>query len=280
MGGETSKISKRTGFSPETVRNLRKVYNSLIKKTDLSTADLYLNYDLDHEICDMLFKALDRDGDGVVKFSEFLMAWYLLGPATLEEKIDFCFELYDLKGNGYLSAREYKEASMNAVYTMDSLRNSFDRLLDTELNEEGEAQHQGRGPPTESSTSSSSSSFPPSSPSSRTLESEPRRRATNEAKKKILDGFMETAFKISESLKKEASILEIQQHITDDFLSQAKLDEKGNITAEDFKDYAKQHPEVLMTLVHLRKCLLEILQDKRRRKQRSAAWSYETFSLT
>eukprot|EP01102_Stenamoeba_stenopodia_P005650 TRINITY_DN16395_c0_g1_i1.p1 TRINITY_DN16395_c0_g1~~TRINITY_DN16395_c0_g1_i1.p1 ORF type:complete len:274 (-),score=49.21 TRINITY_DN16395_c0_g1_i1:71-892(-) len=268
MGSETSTLSKRTGFSPATIKNLRKAYNSLIKKTDLSTEDLYLNFDLDQDTCDLLFKALDRDGDGNVRFADFVIVLYLLGPAPLDEKSDFCFELYDRSKRGCLIPREYREASMHAVYTMDELRSTFNRLLDEEQKDE---EHKEVRENVDSQEHDGIRRVK--------LIDDSATKATNSVKKLILNGFMDTAFSVGEALKKEPTLEEIQSTITETFLEQARLDDNGRITANEFKRYAREHPEVLMTLVHLRKCLVDLLNNKRQRKPRRPPWSITTFSL-
>ncbi|KAI8828567.1 hypothetical protein BJ741DRAFT_626054 [Chytriomyces cf. hyalinus JEL632] len=61
-------------------------------------------------INDRIFKFYDRDGDGVISFPEFVSSLGILTKGSLEERIQYAFNGYDLNGDG-----AYYQLSMQLV---------------------------------------------------------------------------------------------------------------------------------------------------------------------
>ncbi|KAJ3232515.1 hypothetical protein HDU81_002885 [Chytriomyces hyalinus] len=73
-------------------------------------------------INDRIFKFYDRDGDGVISFPEFVSSLGIMTKGSLEERIQYAFNGYDLNGDGVLSRvelqrmfRAYYQLSMQLV---------------------------------------------------------------------------------------------------------------------------------------------------------------------
>ncbi|KAJ3406688.1 hypothetical protein HDU80_010706 [Chytriomyces hyalinus] len=73
-------------------------------------------------INDRIYKFYDRDGDGVISFPEFVSSLGILTKGSLEERIQYAFNGYDLNGDGVLSRVElqrmfkaYYQLSMQLV---------------------------------------------------------------------------------------------------------------------------------------------------------------------
>eukprot|EP01100_Stratorugosa_tubuloviscum_P000661 TRINITY_DN1145_c0_g1_i1.p1 TRINITY_DN1145_c0_g1~~TRINITY_DN1145_c0_g1_i1.p1 ORF type:complete len:315 (+),score=136.16 TRINITY_DN1145_c0_g1_i1:115-1059(+) len=299
MGNETSKLTKKTGWKSETINKLRECHSQLLKQTDLSTEDLLVNFEVDQDLSEILFRALDQNGNGQVEFTEFVTAMYLMGPAKLDEKIDFFFQLFDVKGNGSICPKQFSDITLHSAYTMDSLKQSLNNLLiidddltattidNTTTNTTTSTTTTAHTATTATTTTTTATTAttataatttitttndnttPTSARSKSTIKSGSATAVaalsdseSNRSKKEILGSFMNIAATMSTTLHREPSIFDVQQRIINDFLANARVDEKGNITAEQFKEYAKQHPELLMSLMHMRKSMLDLIRKQ------------------
>ena len=63
---------------------------------------------LDAELSSILFNIFDKDGDGEVSLKEFLGTISLMVHGSLEERLGFSFELYDLNGNQVIQTEEVR----------------------------------------------------------------------------------------------------------------------------------------------------------------------------
>ncbi|KAJ3205282.1 hypothetical protein HK099_000870 [Clydaea vesicula] len=66
---------------------------------------------------DLVFNAFDKNNDDLLDFEEFLTALSVSSRGSLEEKIKFCFEFYDLNKDGFIE-REEMAAVVKAVYLL------------------------------------------------------------------------------------------------------------------------------------------------------------------
>ncbi|CAL8296533.1 unnamed protein product [Lota lota] len=81
----------------------------------------------DDMLMDGVFRAFDKDNDSFVSVKEWTEGLSVFLRGTLDEKIKYCFDVYDLNGDGYISREE--------MFHM--LKNSLIRQLTEEDPDEG-----------------------------------------------------------------------------------------------------------------------------------------------
>ncbi|NXS80966.1 EFCB1 protein, partial [Erpornis zantholeuca] len=69
----------------------------------------------DDVVLDRVFSILDKDNDGSIAVAEWVEGLGLLLRGTLDEKIKFCFQVYDLNGDGYISRDEMFQMLKNSL---------------------------------------------------------------------------------------------------------------------------------------------------------------------
>ncbi len=77
--------------------------------------DFYLIMNLFHLIR-YVFDAIDRDGNGKIDFSEYMIAMSLQISGNLKEKLNWMFNLYDLDKSGSLEKSEMLKI-IKSMYT-------------------------------------------------------------------------------------------------------------------------------------------------------------------
>ncbi|XP_056336226.1 calaxin isoform X1 [Danio aesculapii] len=60
----------------------------------------------DDMMTDRVCRVIDKDNDGYLSIKEWVEALSVFLRGTLDEKIKYCFEVYDLNGDGYISREE------------------------------------------------------------------------------------------------------------------------------------------------------------------------------
>ncbi|RWS10224.1 neurocalcin-like protein [Dinothrombium tinctorium] len=83
------------------------------------------------EFCDLLFRVLDRDGNGTVEFMEFLLALGVMTSSDPNERLKWAFRLFDINQNGFIEQSEMVSV-VSALYEM------LGRHLSIDGEEEGE----------------------------------------------------------------------------------------------------------------------------------------------
>uniref|UniRef100_A0A803U1H7 EF-hand domain-containing protein n=1 Tax=Anolis carolinensis TaxID=28377 RepID=A0A803U1H7_ANOCA len=60
----------------------------------------------DDMMMDRVFRAFDKDNDSCISVTEWVEGLSIFLRGTLEEKIKYCFEVYDMNSDGYISRDE------------------------------------------------------------------------------------------------------------------------------------------------------------------------------
>ncbi|KAM6216055.1 calaxin isoform 1-T1 [Rhynchocyon petersi] len=74
----------------------------------------------DDMIMDRVFRGFDKDNDGCVSISEWINGLSLFLRGSLEEKMKYCFEVFDLNGDGYISKEEMFHMLKNSLLKQPS----------------------------------------------------------------------------------------------------------------------------------------------------------------
>ncbi|KAH1177917.1 EF-hand calcium-binding domain-containing protein 1 isoform X2 [Mauremys mutica] len=74
----------------------------------------------DDMIMDRVFRAFDTDNDSCVSVTEWVEGLSIFLRGTLEEKMKYCFEVYDLNGDGYISREEMFHMLKNSLLKQPS----------------------------------------------------------------------------------------------------------------------------------------------------------------
>ncbi|KAM6314862.1 calaxin [Aegotheles albertisi] len=74
----------------------------------------------DDMLMDRVFRTFDRDNDSCVSVVEWVEGLSILLRGTLEERIKYCFEVYDLNGDGYISREEMFQMLKNSLLKQPS----------------------------------------------------------------------------------------------------------------------------------------------------------------
>lgn len=108
-------LSAETHFSVEELNALYKrfkgVSNSQVQDNliDLMEFKHVLSMD-NNPFVDRIFAAFDTDDSAEIDFDEFIRGLSALSPkASIEEKAEFCFRVYDLDRNGVIDKKELTE---------------------------------------------------------------------------------------------------------------------------------------------------------------------------
>ncbi|CAF2527528.1 unnamed protein product [Rotaria sp. Silwood2] len=88
-----------------TLDDFKKIYAQFFPAGDSSTFAEYV------------FRCFDRDHDQKISFGEFLIALSITAKGSLEEKLDWTFDLYDVDGDGFISRNEMFNI-VDAIYKM------------------------------------------------------------------------------------------------------------------------------------------------------------------
>lgn len=122
----------KSHFTRHEIEGLLYIYSQLPQtdtKLDRATMKdvLQSNFQLTEDILmERVFKAFDENADGSVDMKEWIMGMSVYLRGDTREKIKFCFDSYDLNGDGVISREEM----------FQFLKNSFTKLSSDEDPEE------------------------------------------------------------------------------------------------------------------------------------------------
>ncbi|KAJ1101023.1 hypothetical protein NDU88_006097 [Pleurodeles waltl] len=69
----------------------------------------------DDMIMDRVFRAFDKDNDSYINVTEWVQGLSVFLRGTLDERIKYCFDVYDLNGDGYISREEMFHMLKNSL---------------------------------------------------------------------------------------------------------------------------------------------------------------------
>ncbi|GAB0184665.1 EF-hand calcium-binding domain-containing protein 1 [Grus japonensis] len=119
-------------FNKNEVECLIKVFDALVAKSSNRFAAVGFDRNsfrdtlhsafgmTDDMIMDRVFRTFDRDNDSCISVVEWVEGLSVFLRGTLEEKIKYCFEVYDLNGDGYISKEEMFQMLKNSLLKQPS----------------------------------------------------------------------------------------------------------------------------------------------------------------
>ncbi|XP_053570018.1 calaxin isoform X1 [Bombina bombina] len=99
LAGGPAERNTRGGIDRNTFRNI--LHNTFGMTDDM--------------IMDRVFRGFDKDNDSFISVSEWIEGLSIFLRGTLDERIKYCFGVYDLNGDGYISREEMFHMLKNSL---------------------------------------------------------------------------------------------------------------------------------------------------------------------
>lgn len=112
LNQQAESLCKRFRFSKEEIEKLLNKFNQVTDKEQKMdrTAFRTILHNIfkmtDDTIMDRVFKAFDKDNDSQINQEEWIRGLSIFLRGTYEEKISFCFDVYDVNSDGFISREE------------------------------------------------------------------------------------------------------------------------------------------------------------------------------
>uniref|UniRef100_A0A8D2BDN2 EF-hand domain-containing protein n=1 Tax=Sciurus vulgaris TaxID=55149 RepID=A0A8D2BDN2_SCIVU len=113
------KVDSWAYFKRNEVECLIRLFHSLMGRTDHNKfrGILHSIFGMtDVMLMNRVFSAFDRDNDNYINAKEWVKGLSVFLRGTFEEKLKFCFEVYYLNGDGYISREEIFDMLKNSLY--------------------------------------------------------------------------------------------------------------------------------------------------------------------
>ncbi|NXY70412.1 EFCB1 protein, partial [Glareola pratincola] len=119
-------------FNKSEVECLIKLFNTLVADSNNRFATVGFDRNVfrdtlhsifgmtDDVLMDRVFRAFDKDNDSCISVVEWVEGLSVFLRGTLEERIKYCFEVYDLNGDGYISREEMFQMLKNSLLKQPS----------------------------------------------------------------------------------------------------------------------------------------------------------------
>lgn len=105
-------LQKKTKMSPKELKDWYKRFRKQFPDGQMSRsefAQVYADFfpgGHSEAFADIVFNSFDTNGDGAVNFMEFTCALGIINNGSVEEKINWAFDLYDQDKNGVITLNE------------------------------------------------------------------------------------------------------------------------------------------------------------------------------